>query len=122
MAAAASQVQAYLSGQRQSFSLPLDLKGTPFQMQAWRMLLRIPYGEVRSYRWLAEQLGGAQVQAAVQAAVKNPIPIIVPCHRVIDGDGTLGGFVSGLERKRWLLASEGVTAELNLAPEGGTAP
>ena len=101
--AAASQLGAYLAGTRKSFDLPLDLNGTPFQKQVWRKLLKIPYGEVRSYTWLAEETGVVEDLATIQAANDcNPIPMIVPCHRVNAADGSADGYSGGLERKRFL--------------------
>lgn len=88
--------------------LPLDLKGTPFQLKVWQELRRIPRGRAISYRELAQRVGSPKAYRAVgQANGRNPIPIIVPCHRVIAADGSLGGYASGLDNKRWLLKHEG---------------
>jgi methylated-DNA-[protein]-cysteine S-methyltransferase len=88
--------------------LPLDLQGTPFQLRVWQELRRIPWGDTISYRELARRAGSPKAFRAVgQANACNPIPIIIPCHRVISADGGLGGFSSGLWRKRWLLDHEG---------------
>ncbi len=88
--------------------LPLDLQGTPFQKKVWQELQRIPRGGTISYKELARRAGSPQAfRAAGQANGRNPIPIIVPCHRVIAADGTLGGYSSGLDKKRWLLKHEG---------------
>lgn len=88
--------------------LPLDLRGTPFQLKVWRELRRLPRGRAISYRDLAQRVGSPQAFRAVgQANARNPVPIIVPCHRVIAADGSLGGYASGLDRKRWLLHHEG---------------
>jgi len=91
-----------------SFSdIPLDLKGTAFQLQVWRELQKIPAGETISYQEMARRLGKPRAARAVgQACGANPIPLIVPCHRVIAANGALGGFSAGLERKRWLLRHE----------------
>jgi methylated-DNA-[protein]-cysteine S-methyltransferase len=101
------QLQEYFAGKRRAFTLPLDLQGTPFQRRVWHVLTTIPYGETRSYRWLAEVAGCPRgYQAAGQANGANPICIIVPCHRVIASGGGLGGYAYGLEMKRKLLAME----------------
>lgn len=104
----ADQLSDYFAGQRRTFSLPLDFRGTDFQKAVWQALLQIPFGETRTYGQLAEQLGNPSASRAVGAANgKNPISIIAPCHRVIGGNGTLTGFAGGLEAKAWLLALEG---------------
>ncbi|MCL4503219.1 MAG: methylated-DNA--[protein]-cysteine S-methyltransferase [Deltaproteobacteria bacterium] len=88
--------------------LSLDLQGTPFQQKVWQELQRIPRGAAISYKELAKRAGSPLgSRAAGQANRRNPVPIIVPCHRVISADGTLGGYSSGLDRKRWLLKHEG---------------
>lgn len=99
----------YLEGVRTSFDkVRLDLKGSAFQLQVWQELRRIPWGETITYRELAVRLGRPQAARAVgQACGANPVPIIVPCHRVISADGSLGGYSAGLGRKRWLLKHEG---------------
>jgi len=113
MPEARRQILEYFSGRRQRFELPLDLfLGTPFQQKAWRGLCRIPFGKTRSYGWLAGQTGKPSAARAVgQANGKNPIPVIVPCHRVIAADGSIGGFSGGLGLKRKLLALEGIVIE-----------
>ena len=88
-------------------NLPLDLEGSPFHLRVWQELMKIPPGETISYQEMARRLGNPQASRAVgQACGANPIPLIVPCHRVIAKSGALGGFSSGLERKRGLLAHE----------------
>ena len=88
--------------------LPLDLRGTPFQLRVWQELRQIPRGRAISYKELARRAGSPRASRAVgQANGRNPVPIIVPCHRVIAADGSLGGYSSGLDRKRWLLRHEG---------------
>jgi len=88
--------------------LPLDLRGTAFQQKVWRELQLIPRDQAISYRELAQRVGSPQGFRAVgQANGRNPVPIIIPCHRVIKADGSLGGYSSGVERKRWLLKHEG---------------
>jgi methylated-DNA-[protein]-cysteine S-methyltransferase len=105
-------LRQYFAGQRQQFELPLDLdQGTPFQQQVWRRLLEIPAGQTISYGTLARQIGRAAAVRAVGAAVgRNPISIVVPCHRVIAADGALTGYAGGLPRKVALLQLEQSTA------------
>jgi len=108
--AARVAVQAYLSGKARSFDLPLDIEGrTPFQVKVWQVLRTIPYGRVRSYGWVARKIGKPRAARAVGAACgANPVPLLVPCHRVVAGDGSLGGFSGGLPNKKRLLKLEGV--------------
>lgn len=103
----------YFRGAVTSFSkIRLDLKGSDFQLQVWREIRKIPWGETIAYQELARRAGAPQAARAVgQACGANPIPIIVPCHRVIAANGSLGGYSSGLERKRWLLQHEGAKGE-----------
>lgn len=105
---AARQLQHYLLGQRAVFELPLDLSsGTAFQQSVWRALLTIPRGTAKSYGALARQLGNPQAVRAVGTAVgRNPLSVIVPCHRVLGADGSLTGYAGGLDRKRALLTLE----------------
>jgi methylated-DNA-[protein]-cysteine S-methyltransferase len=104
----ARQLEEYFSGVRREFDLPLEMEGTEFQKRAWRNLLSIPYGETRSYGDQAKLIGNPNASRAVGLANgRNPIPIVVPCHRVVGVKGSLTGFGGGLERKRWLLAHEG---------------
>jgi methylated-DNA-[protein]-cysteine S-methyltransferase len=101
------QVDAYFDGKRHGFTLPLALRGTPFQLKAWSALQRIGYGETTSYHGVAEMIGQPTANRAVaQACGSNPVPIVVPCHRVIATGGGLGGFSSGLDRKIELLQLE----------------
>jgi O-6-methylguanine DNA methyltransferase len=101
------QLDEYFSGHRQQFSLPLDLRGTDFQVKCWRALLDIPYGETCSYRDLAHAIGHPQAFRAVgMSNNRNPIAIVVPCHRVIASDGSLCGYGGGLDLKRKLLDLE----------------
>jgi methylated-DNA-[protein]-cysteine S-methyltransferase len=103
------QLEEYFVGERREFDLPLAVVGTPFQRMVWEQLRRIPFGEAISYLELARRLGSAKAVRAVGGANgRNPIPIIVPCHRVLGADGSLTGFGGGIERKRWLLHHEGV--------------
>lgn len=110
--AADRQLQDYFAGRRQGFDLPLDLRhGTPFQRQVWQALHEIPTGRTASYAELAQRIGAPQAARAVGAAVgRNPISIIVPCHRVLGAGGALTGYAGGLDRKRALLVLEGVLA------------
>ena len=101
------QLKEYFAGKRTSFELPLDFHGTDFQKRVWKALLKIPFGETRSYAQIARALGKPSAMRAVGAANgKNPISIIAPCHRVIGKDGTLTGFAGGLKAKAHLLALE----------------
>jgi methylated-DNA-[protein]-cysteine S-methyltransferase len=101
------QLKQYFTGKRKNFSVPLDMKGTHFQRSVWEALLDIPFGETRTYGQLAKQLGNPQAMRAVGAANgRNPISIIVPCHRVIGSSGKLTGFAGGLEAKERLLSLE----------------
>ncbi|MBI1250987.1 MAG: methylated-DNA--[protein]-cysteine S-methyltransferase [Alphaproteobacteria bacterium] len=111
--AARKQLDAYFAGRRRTFDLPLGAKGTAFQTRVWKALLDIPFGETVTYGAIAAEVGNAAAVRAVGGAVgRNPISIIVPCHRVIGADGTLTGFGGGLERKRTLLALERGEARL----------
>ena len=107
-AALRKQLQQYFDGHRTEFQLPLDpRKGTPFQKKCWDLVSKIPYGQTRSYQEIAKALKQPTAFRAVGGANgANPIPIIVPCHRVINADGHLGGYGGGLERKEQLLALE----------------
>lgn len=103
-----TELNEYFAGCRRAFSFPLDLRGTPFQLRCWNALLAIPYGETRSYAQQAMTVGcGKGFRAVGQANHHNPIPIVVPCHRVLASDGKLAGYGGGLEIKRKLLELEG---------------
>ncbi|NKB72878.1 MAG: methylated-DNA--[protein]-cysteine S-methyltransferase [Candidatus Latescibacteria bacterium] len=105
--AAAAQLGEYFAGGRQTFDVPLDLLGTPFQLQVWTVLQTIPYGQTRTYGDQARLLGDVKKTRAVGVANgQNPVSIIVPCHRVIGQDGSLTGFGGGLATKEYLLALE----------------
>ncbi|ALV47009.1 cysteine methyltransferase [Arthrobacter alpinus] len=107
LAATAEQLGEYFSGDRREFSLPLAPVGSDFQHRVWAALREIPYGELRSYGDLAAQLGDRSMAQAVGSANgRNPISIIVPCHRVVGADGSLVGYAGGLERKEFLLELE----------------
>ena len=103
-----AQLEEYFAGKRKTFDLELAPRGTPFQMAVWNELLKIAYGETITYAELAQRIGKPNAVRAVGAANgANPIPLIVPCHRVIGSNGTLTGYGGGLDRKQWLLALEG---------------
>lgn len=104
---AVAQLLEYFAGERTTFSLKLDPSGTDFQRRVWRELEAIPFGKTTSYLAMAKQLGDPKViRAAASANGKNPISIIIPCHRVIGSDGSLTGYAGGLHRKKWLLEHE----------------
>lgn len=111
---AQAQLTDYLAGTRRSFDLSLDLSGgTSFQRKVWQTLQRVSYGQLRSYQWVAVRVGGRQYARAVGNAVgANPMPIVIPCHRIVAQDASLGGFSCGLPTKRKLLTLEGTLAEL----------
>ncbi len=104
---AVEQLNAYFNGELETFKLKLDPMGTPFQKKVWEALSQIPYAKTRSYLELSQILGDVKAIRAVAAANgKNPLWIVVPCHRVIGSDGSLTGYAGGLWRKKWLLAHE----------------
>ena len=103
------QLKEYFSGARRDFDLPLHVIGTEFQKRVWRQLKRVPFGQTASYKEIAVKIGKPQAMRAVgQANHRNPIPIIIPCHRIIGANGDLVGFGGGLDIKRFLLSHEGV--------------
>ena len=105
---AARELDDYFAGRRRTFSLRLAPEGTDFQRRVWKALLAIPFGETRAYSDIARAVGSPRAVRAVGAANgKNPLAVVVPCHRVIGADGSLTGYGGGLERKRWLLRHEG---------------
>jgi methylated-DNA-[protein]-cysteine S-methyltransferase len=107
---ARNQVRAYLAGELHDFTVPVDLRGhTSFALGVWAATARIGYGETRAYRWVADQLsgGGAGIYQAVGSALgANPVPLVIPCHRVVGSDGSLHGYAGGLDMKQRLLAME----------------
>lgn len=108
MQRALAQLREYFDGQRRDFDLPLGARGTAFQQQVWHALCAIPYGRTASYRHIANAIGNPKAVRAVGAANgRNPLAIVVPCHRIIGADGSLTGYAGGLARKQWLLAHEG---------------
>lgn len=117
LARAATQLAEYFAGERREFDVPLAAIGTGFQQRVWRELAKIPYGETRSYGALARALGSPTASRAVGAANgKNPISILVPCHRVIAGSGALTGYAGGVTAKKWLLEHEARWGRPALSP------
>ena len=117
LSSAVRQISEYLEGRRQAFDLPVNPVGTPFQKQVWNVLQRIPYGKTISYRDVARLLGknDRYLRAVGSAIARNPLMLIVPCHRVIGSDGSLTGYAGGLDRKKDLLERERhASAEKNL--------
>jgi len=113
------ELSAYFRGELRTFQTPFDLSsGTEFQRRCWEALLRIPYGATRTYKWVAKEVGATDGFRAVgMANHRNPLMIVVPCHRVVAHDGTLGGYAAGLDVKRRLLALESGVRPLAAAPE-----
>jgi AraC family transcriptional regulator of adaptative response/methylated-DNA-[protein]-cysteine methyltransferase len=112
LAALERELGEYFAGTRRAFGVPIDTRGTPFQTRVWRALAGIPYGETRSYRDIARQIGRpAAVRAVGHANGMNPVAIVVPCHRVVNTSGALGGYGGGLWRKRRLLHLEAAPRE-----------
>ncbi len=102
-----SELDRYFRGEPVSFSARLDLQGSPFDMRVWQAILDIPFGQTRSYAWVAQRAGSpGGARAAGGAAGRNPVPIICPCHRVVRADGSLGGYTGGLDIKSRLLTIE----------------
>jgi methylated-DNA-[protein]-cysteine S-methyltransferase len=113
LARATLQLNEYFAGQRTTFDLPLEAMGSVFEHRVWKALRSIPYGTTTSYGDVAKRMGDPSATRAVGSANgKNPIPIIIPCHRVLGANGDLTGFGGGLDRKRWLLEHEGVLMQL----------
>lgn len=109
------QLREYFEGSRKEFTLKLDPKGTDFQKRVWEELQKIPYGKTVNYLQIAKRLGDPKViRAAASANGKNPISIIIPCHRVIGSDGSLTGYAGGLHRKKWLLEHENPSPQQTL--------
>jgi O-6-methylguanine DNA methyltransferase len=104
---AACELEEYAAGQRRQFTVPLDMRGTPFQQRVWKALRAIPYGQTRSYGEIARRIGNPKAARAVgMANHENPVALIVPCHRVIASDGSLGGYACGLQKKSQILQME----------------
>ena len=107
------QFSEYLEGEKKVFDLPFKMQGTEFQKRVWKALCNIPYGETRSYKQIAEAIGNPKaVRAVGMANNKNPLLVLVPCHRVIGANGQLVGYASGLEKKRFLLQLENPNFQL----------
>ena len=113
------QFQAYFKGELKSFKFPLDLRlGTLFQQRVWKNLLTIPYGDTRSYKWMAKSIKNPDSARAVgNANGQNPLPIIVPCHRVVRENGALGGYTGGVQIKQYLLDLEKTSKWRSISPE-----
>ena len=110
-----TQLDEYFNGTRQQFSLKLNPDGTKFQKRVWKELLNIPFGKTLSYLQLTKELGDIKaIRAVANANGKNPIWIIIPCHRVIGSDGSLTGYAGGLQRKKWLLDHESPVKQQSL--------
>ncbi len=106
---ALEELRGYFRGDTRSFTIPLRPQGTPFQLRVWDFVRTIPWGKTASYQEVAEAIGCPKGARAVGLALRaNPLPIFIPCHRILRGNGQIGGFSLGLERKRWLLEHEGV--------------
>ncbi len=116
--AAAEQLQEYFAGERVDFDLPLDLNGTDFQVTAWRALADVPFGQTSTYGAQAERIGRPKAVRAIGAANgQNPVPIVLPCHRIVGKDGSLTGFAGGLDIKRFLLDHEARVSGLPTASQ-----
>ena len=122
--AARAWLEGYFAGEHPGpgdFPLPLRPAGSPFQQAVWERLCQIPYGTVTTYGALAQGLGGVSPRAVGNAVGRNPISILIPCHRVVGAGGSLTGYAGGLERKLWLLQHEGVDAGAYTVPKTGAA-
>ena len=118
LADAVLQLKEYFSGRRSEFQLKLNPAGTEFQKKVWKLLQEIPFGETVSYLEIAKRLGDPKsIRAAASANGKNPLWIVVPCHRVIGSDGSLTGYAGGLWRKKWLLEHENPSSQQSLFTE-----
>lgn len=103
------QLKEYFNGGRKTFDVPLDIHGSEFQKKVWAELLKIPYGKTATYKYIAERLGNVKtIRAVGKANGANPLPVIIPCHRIINSDGTLGGYSGGIRVKKKLLQLEGI--------------
>lgn len=103
------ELDSYFKGKQVTFRTPIDLRGTSFELRVWKMIAAIAWGEVQSYKWLAEKAGSPNgARAAGSACGRNPVPIVIPCHRVLATGGGLGGYTGGVDIKKKLLALEGV--------------
>ncbi|WP_078597470.1 methylated-DNA--[protein]-cysteine S-methyltransferase [Evansella clarkii] len=111
---AAMQINEYFSGERRDFDLPLDLRGTQFQNLVWNQVKTIPYGETRSYKHIAMEIGAPKAVRAIGGANnQNPVPLIIPCHRVIGSNGSMVGYGGGLDKKVQLLTLEGAIEKIS---------
>ena len=113
--ACVAQLQEYFNGRRTHFDLTVNPKGTPFQIKVWKSLLKIPYGKTKSYLEQSKAFGDIKAVRAIAAANgKNPLWIVIPCHRVVGSDGSLTGYAGGIWRKKWLLNHENPTKQQSL--------
>ncbi|GAA4457648.1 methylated-DNA--[protein]-cysteine S-methyltransferase [Nibrella saemangeumensis] len=114
--AGVEQLREYFAGTRQQFDLKLNPRGTPFQQEVWQALLAVPYGQTLSYLTLSRRLGDEKaIRAVASANGKNPLWIVIPCHRIIGSNGELTGYAGGLWRKKWLLEHERGSAQLSIS-------
>ena len=112
---AKTELQEYFANEREQFTFPIQMNGTEFQQKVWSELQKIPFGKTVSYLQMAVNLGDVKnIRAAASANGKNPIAIVVPCHRVIGSNGDLVGYAGGLDKKKWLLQHEGVINQLDI--------
>ncbi|MGY5851214.1 methylated-DNA--[protein]-cysteine S-methyltransferase [Salegentibacter sp. F14] len=112
---AVEQIEAYFRGELKEFNFKVKLEGTDFQKRVWSALMEIPYGKTQSYMELSKRLGDAKaIRAVASANGRNPLWIVIPCHRVIGSDGSLTGYAGGISRKRWLLEHEGILTQQRL--------
>jgi methylated-DNA-[protein]-cysteine S-methyltransferase len=112
---AADQIEEYFAGKLTHFTVPLDLEGTPFQQKVWEEVQKIPFGSTLTYVDIAKKMGNMHILRAVGGAnASNPVPIIIPCHRVIGKTGKLVGYGGGLKRKKWLLEHENAFSQKDL--------
>lgn len=115
LALAKKELQEYFAHEREQFTFPVQMEGTEFQQKVWSELQKIPFGRTLSYLQMAVNLGDVKnIRAAASANGKNPIAIVVPCHRVIGSNGDLVGYAGGLDKKKWLLQHEGVINQLDI--------
>ena len=115
LALAKKELQEYFAHEREQFTFPVQMEGTEFQQKVWSEMQKIPFGRTLSYLQMAVNLGDVKnIRAAASANGKNPIAIVVPCHRVIGSNGDLVGYAGGLDKKKWLLQHEGVINQLDI--------
>lgn len=119
LAQACIQLQEYFRGERQRFDFPIRPEGTPFQQRVWQELRKVPYGHTLSYLELTKKLGDVKaIRAVASANGRNPLWIVIPCHRIIGSDGSMTGYAGGIHRKKWLLNHESPTPQQSLFGSG----